>query len=252
MSPTSTTRSTRKIVLDHYGLHTDTNGVVWLEQERGGTNALALAEKSPFTVQLRSKLLKCNHFIPLANPLPDLSHWFVYEQMRDDPLVRLLEPVPSKSSGGHFISDPRCKLTLHLVILSRLTSPIRSIVLNVHQTRPQTIINELSVTNCQPLVIVGLEPKHTELIETLSKVSLTSPRELILVGSDDLIMPSTLKSIETTITDFPVEDIAAIQWESIGATICRRFMRNEPREFDMVEWQRQRADRRARKPDHLR
>ena len=128
-----------------------------------------------------------------------------------------------------------------------MTSPVNPVVLNIRQTRERIIIDQLSVTNAQPLIITGLGAEHTETIIDLGEVAITSPRHLILTGKDDVILPPTVQAVETGILNHPIEDIMTLTWEAIGATIARRYMRGEPREFDMDKWLKQRRERRAKR-----
>lgn len=236
------------ITVNHYGLLTDTRGVRWLHQERGGTNALGLAEKSPFIVRPKKRTLFCPHMITLVSQMPDPVQVEAYERVKGDKVVELLEPWPrSMGSGGvHYFTGEADKLYLHFSLFSRLTSPVRSIVHHIVQLNAQAIMDELSITNIQPLVVVGLEAKHTQLIELLSQAALTSPRALILLGAKDVPLPSTVTRVDTEIHKFDLADLMYINWESIGAAIIRRAMRGESRVIDWEEWRRRKEQRREK------
>lgn len=244
-----------KIQVSHYGFHRDAQGITWLHQTGStlmeGANALGRSIKSPFKVVLPLKGVMCNHLIPLANPLPDVAHWNVYQKLMDDPAVKLIEPRKDLPPGAHFFTDPRGQLTLHFVVLSRLTSPIRPIVIPVGMTSKKAIINELAVTNCQPLIITGLTTDHALMIEDISQAALTSPRRLILLGEEGIPLPPTVTRQKTSVHEWPIEDIAALNWESVGAVIAKRYMRGEERCFDLEAHIKMRVERKKAKPAYL-
>lgn len=233
------------ITIGHYGIIVDKRGVKWLEQERSGTNAIGLAEKSPFLVRPKKRTLQCPHMITIVNQMPDSAHLTVYEKVKQDNLVQIMEPWPKHvgASGIYYVKEDSQKIILHLMLFSRLTSPVRSIVKHIAQVDAQTIMDELSITNIQPLVIIGLEAQHTQLIETLSQVSLTATRKLLLVGASDVPLPACVTRLETDILKFNLADLMHINWESIGAALCRRVMRDESRDIDMAEWAQRREQR---------
>jgi len=238
------------ITISHYGIVQDHRGVKWLEQERAGTNAIGLAEKSPFVVKPKKRTLHCPHMITIVNQMPDMSHFTTYEKVKDDPLVKLMEPWPKQqgTSGVYYLKGDTDSLMLHLTLFSRLTSPVRSCVQHILQTSAQTLIDELTITNIQPLVLVGLRVEHTELIETLTRVGPTAQRNLILVGASDVPLPSGINRLETNILGFALPDMMHINWESIGAALCRRAMRDETRDIDLAEWAQRREQRKQFKP----
>ena len=97
--------------VSHYGIHWDDNGVAWLLQGRGSTNAIGLKERPPFKVQLPTKDRHCNHQVPTAAPVPNDYHWEFFTQLLDDELVRAMMPVPKDAGGPTTSKIPRINYT---------------------------------------------------------------------------------------------------------------------------------------------
>ncbi len=92
---------------------------------------------------------------------------------------------------------------------------------------------ELATTNILPLVLTQAAPKHTSDVEALAKLTPYEPRRLIVTGSPDVVVPKPMKRIETDITRIPLEDLAQLPMEILGAAIIRRHCRREPLDAPM-------------------
>src|SRR5882724_1178591 len=93
-------------VVSYYGVHSAPDGVAYLEQGRGGTNAVGLREKSPFQVRLAGRARPCNHNIQLAAQNPVERHMQVFGQVFADPLVQAMLPVPRKGPKAFYFAHP--------------------------------------------------------------------------------------------------------------------------------------------------
>lgn len=202
-----------------YGLHWD-GPVAWLVQGRGGANFLGLKAPCPFR-----GAGSCNHLIPSAAPIPDQVHWEQWQTIFKDSLVQMLLPVPGQRIG--FFSDPEQKLALYLLNLSRLSSPINSIVKPAWTLKVKDLERELSTSNIQPLVVVQATAKHQGLIDALGQMSLYAPRPVVIVGSPDVVVRPPIVRMETNIDSHPIETLITLPLESIGAAILRRAARRE-------------------------
>lgn len=216
--------------VSHYGIHMDDEGVSWLEQGRSGVNALGLRRKSPFKVELANRKRHCNHAINIASPIPDDKHWQTFEQLRQDDLVTYMLPVP-KADGGLYVvrEDPRI---LELVsTLARMSSPIHHPVVPYWTvTSPQAIVQELGTTNVQPLVLSGVEAKHSNELADICSGALYAPRKLLILASRDFIKPPQALELDTQFRDpstLNLEVFKHISWESIGAQVVKRYMRRD-------------------------
>lgn len=212
----------------HYGIHTDDEDVCWLEQGRNGTNALGLRRKSPFRAELANRKRHCNHAVNLASPIPDDKHWQTFQQLRQDDLVAYMLPVP-KSDGGLYVirEDPR--ILEFVAALARMSSPVHHPVVPYWTvTSPQAVVQELGTTNLQPLVLHGVEAKHSNELADICSGAVYAPRKLLILASRDFIKPPQALEIDTQFRDPSTLNFDVFQhiaWEAIGAQIVRHYMR---------------------------
>lgn len=217
-------------IVSHYGLHWTDEDVAFLEQGRSGTNAVGLRMKSPFKVQLPTKKRHCNHQIALNAPTPSDFHWDYLSQLATDQLVRAMLPIPKQDAGVYWLEET-LGIEDALASLSRLSAPIHPVVIPMWMMRgPDNLIDELHATNIQPLVLTGVEPKHSSLIADVAKATTILPRRLILIGKADVIVPREAQRISTIVTDPDLinpQDFSTLPWEQLGAAVVRKFMRRE-------------------------
>ena len=117
-------------------------------------------------------------------------------------------------------------LRLFLSLLSRMSSPIQGIVRPIWSQPPAVLMEELKTTNVQPLVLVDVQPKHTQIVDKLTTLSGFSPRRLLLVGVG-IALPPEVPTIATRINTFDLNDLMTLPWEVFGATLVRKHMRGE-------------------------
>lgn len=212
-------------LVPHYGVHITPDGIAYLQQGRGGANAVGLRARSPFYVRLPYANLPCNHQIALTSPVPDPTHWNKFRSLLIDPLVEAMLPVSSRVPNSPLYL-PSMQLNEYIVTLSRLTSPIYSIVNPIWMIDMETIQRQLSATNIQPLVLIDFSTSHTDQINRLYTLSLTSPRRLIMVGKRDVVLPSGVIKIESDIAQkIALSDLTVLPLEQLGAMVLRRHMR---------------------------
>jgi hypothetical protein len=217
-----------KTVVSHYGVHWASGNVAYIEQEKSGTNALGLPEKSPFVVQLPRRNARCNHLIALAAPKPDPSHMELLARLiNEDSLVRAMLPIPRTGPGGFFLSDPAGKLRLHLVLLSKLSSPIACVVKPFASLGHEQVLDELQMTNVQPLVLTGVTAAQAPSLAPLAERLASLPRSLVLTGEADIALPPGIEKLGSEIEKHDLADLAGLPWETLGAVIVRRYMRRE-------------------------
>jgi hypothetical protein len=166
--------------------------------------------------------------IPLSTPVPDQTHWEFFNHLVDDDLAQAMLPLPKRDSGIFFVEESDPVHTI-VVMLSKMSSPIYPIVVPIWTVTPQAIANELLTTNVQPYVLYGVSAKHTKLIADLAKICLTAPRTLVLMGASDVVLPSNVRRIKTrlTSTQYSLSNMMVLPWESLGAHVVRKYMRNE-------------------------
>jgi hypothetical protein len=217
-----------KTVVSHYGVHWANGNIAYIEQEKSGTNALGLPEKSPFIVQLPRRNGRCNHLIALAAPKPDPTHMEALAKLvNEDSLVRAMLPIPKTGAGGFFLGDPAGKLRLHLVLLSKLSSPITSVVKPFATLNREQILDELQMTNVQPLVLTGVTAAQAPALAELTEQLASLPRSLIVTGDVELPLPPSIQTIGSEIGKYDLANLAGLPWETLGAVMVRRYMRRE-------------------------
>jgi hypothetical protein len=218
------------ITVSHYGVHwTPEDNIAYLHQGRAATNAVGLKEKTPFYVQLPRRRKPCNHQIALHQPVPDRTHWATFCALMKDQLVQAMLPVPNPIQRMVTYFNNTSEIDHHLAILSRLSSPIQSIIHHLWiMNNINEIADELQMTNVQPLVLIGAKPEHTELLRKIAEIAVLMPRRLIIGGTGaHMILPKNFVVNTTTIEAFSVDDLTVLPFEQLGATVLRRHMRHE-------------------------
>lgn len=226
------------IPVDYYGLHYD-GAIPWLVQGRGGTNFFGLKKTSPFVA--RNGM--CNHLIPLAAPIPDRMHWEFFQEISSDPMITAMLPIPREPGDRAFyFEDPYDDLNLHLSCLSRLSSPIKSVMRPAWMIRSDQVEFEMSRTNVQPWILTQVTPKDQDLVTRITKSSAYLPRTVILTGKSEVVVTAPMKRVVTRIRDVDLKAMISQPLENIGATVLRRFARKEDPLGDLES----RQDRRNR------
>jgi hypothetical protein len=227
------------IQVDHYGLHFD-GAIPWLVQGRGGSNFVGLAKQSPFVIKGGGM---CNHLIPLAAPVPDRVHWEFFQKIATDPLVNAMLPIPREPhERAYFFEDPYDDLNLYISCLSRLSSPIRSVLKPAWMIKPSEVTFQMERTNIQPWIITQATPREQETISRIAKASSYLPRTAIVTGKPEVVATPPMRRSETKIRDINLETLVSQPLENIGAMVLRRFSRKE----DILGDIESRQDRRDR------
>lgn len=217
-------------IVSHFGIHWTKEGVAFLEQGRAGANAVGLRMRSPFKVQLPNRRKHCNHQISLNAPVPSDTHWDYLLQLTNDDFVRAMLPLPKLDAGVYWLNESS-GIENMAAVLARMSSPIHPVTIPMWMVKAaDNVIDELHATNVQPLVLTGIEAKHSSLIADLAKGATILPRRLILIGKSDVIVPQEANRITTNVTNPDLinpQDFSTLPWEQLGATVLRKFMRRE-------------------------
>lgn len=222
------------IPVTHYGLHTTQDGIAYLHQGRKASNFISMRQLSPYEVTTKRNRL-CPHLINPASTVPDRAHWELFLRMFHDPLVQAMLPIPKdRTSLVPFITDPNGELTMDLVMLSRMGSPIYPVVIPIGKLSKQVILEELTLTNVLPLILTGIQTSDQRLINELAAESRTLPRKLILAGDDHMVIRPPLERIMTQLWDFDRVQLQSLNMETIGAAVLRRYARNERIDTEFV------------------
>lgn len=214
-----------------YGIHQDAKGIRWLMQGRGSTNAIGFRQSVPFRVVLPSQQRHCNHQIPLSAPVPHDQHWEYFQRLLDDDLVWAMLPLPKRSNSCFFTYNTTDDLTVPLILLAKMSSPIDPIILPIDTFTGEGLLKELQQSNLQPLIITGVKLEHMDLLKDIAIMVKQQPRKVLVVAEEpDVIPPPTYKLVETNLDKehvLPLEDLVYLPWEILGATVIRKYMRKE-------------------------
>lgn len=227
------------IPADNYGVHWD-GSVAWLVQGRKGNNFVGIKQQCPFVVNGGM----CNHLVPAAAPVPDKLHWEAFMNVFQDPLVQAMLPIP-KDPGQNvfFIEDPHNDLTHYLATLSRLSSPIKSIIRPAWMMKAKQLEKELTASNIQPLVLAQANQQCQAVVDLVAQMSMFSPRTVLITGSSEVVASPPIQRIKSDIRSFDLSDLMTLPMENLGAALLRRHARLE--ELD-APWET-REDRRNRR-----
>lgn len=216
-------------IVTYYGLHTSDEGVRYLCQgRRQAANFIGLNKPSPFEVLSDKGRRACPHLINPSVPIPDKVQWSFFMDLYQDPLVKHFLPVPRRLHEPiPYLNDPGGAMTMHLVLLSRLSSPIYPVVHPLKGITNARIRDELSLTNLAPLVLVGFETSDQERLQELALEAPRAPRRLILAGDPLLVIRSPFQRVSTYIQDYDPIALNSAPMESLGSVALRRYARNE-------------------------
>ena len=219
------------IIVNHYGLHADSTGVWYLHQgRRQAGNFISLSRPSPFEVMNEGgKKVACPHLINSSAPMPDKVQWEQFLEMYEDPLMKYFLPIPREITDPiPYLVDANHDLTMPLVLLSRLSSPIYPVVHQLRTLSFSRIQAELRITNVCPFVITGIQTSDQYTVEQIANEARRLPRRLILVGDPMVVVRTPMERVTTYVTDFEEVRLHTAPMENLGAVAMRRFARGEP------------------------
>ena len=222
----------------YFGIHTTPHGISFLEQQktpRAGstrreptaTNALGMSLTSPFRVRPAGDIRHCPHDIRINEAAPASHHWEAFcEMVEDDPLLQALLPVPRTPNRLVFSYHwPNCAEVLAL--LSKMSAPLEPVVKTIYNITARQAAAQLEITNVQPLVLVDAMSMHIEKLEQMAAGAWGKPRNLIVIGREQMIPPPAFKVVETKLANRELSDLIELPWERIGGTVARKVMRGE-------------------------
>lgn len=217
-----------KIEVPSYGIHWSAEGVAYLHQGRNALNFLSLKAPSPFVV-VPSRRAACNHLFPVSAAVPDPVHWRQFQALARDPLVTAMLPIPKADgeAGVFVMEDTNSELILTLLTLSRMSSPIQSIVRPIWHFSPNDITTELERTNVQPLVLTQATPKHQRVIDAIVEQAHYLPRRVVITGTYDLVARRPAQRLKTGLLPGSEGAIVSLPLESLGVAALRRYARRE-------------------------
>lgn len=218
--------------VDRYGVHWAPGRLAQLQQARGGQNAVGARQSSPFRVRTR-KGWACNHLVALNATNPAREHLGVFAAvLAHNALARFMLPLPkdacsdTRAGVGVLASGDHAAATLALTLLAKMSSPVRLPLAWVDATAPDGVLDELEMTDVQPLVLAGVRAEHAAAVSDLMRAAGASPRRLLVVAD-----PAAALHGEALGADhlFAQDETAliALPWENLGACVLRAYMRDE-------------------------
>ena len=141
-------------------------------------------------------------------------------------LVRAIIPARNGRPRAFFISGFRNDID-YLSLLFEMYNPFSPSIVVPSLVPVTAIAPQLGLTNLQPFCLSMLDPSHTRLIYTLFVKMSVSPRNMILSGDPNLLIPPSTTKLQTGIMKVPLDELRSINMLRIGAEICRRVMRKE-------------------------
>lgn len=221
------------IDVDRYGVHWAPGKIAFLQQGRGGANAVGLPSPSPFYVKT-SRRWVCNHLIGLAGLNPAGTHFARFEALlAKDSLARFMLPLPkdadrdTRMGVGRIDAEDFDADLMDVVMLSKMSSPVKIPIFRLSLTSTKTIMVELNMTDVQPLILSGVEAQHTAQVSELCAMATTAPRRLLVVAARDVPLPGVVELTAEHQLAQEQTDLIGLPWESFGACVLRAYMRQE-------------------------
>ncbi len=221
----------------HYGIHWAPGApdkIAFLHQTRGGFNAIGAREFSPYQVRLARRWL-CNHLIALNAVNPARSHLTNFETLvARNSLVRFMLPLPkdadpdTKHGVGIYLTDHLEDDLLQVTLLLKMSSPLKLPIFYANLSTARNLVDELGMTNVQPLVLAGVGARHMALLQDVVQAAPLAPRRLLVLAARDVPPPRGVTVVEADQMFGQDEiDLAALPWETLGAIVLRAYMRGE-------------------------
>jgi hypothetical protein len=223
-----------QIEVNYYGVHWAPGDVAFLLQARGDTNAWGLKAPNPFTVRTKRRWT-VNHLFALNAVNPARTHLDAFRAiLENNSAARFLLPLPKDGSletpGGVAVlqaADIESAIDRSLLLL-KMSSPIRLPVMRANLANPKTVLDELEMTNTQPLVLAGVDI-HTMAWarEIAQQANLNLPRRLMIIATPEVPMKGIPRvEMDDMLLRHP-RDLAILPWENLGNITLRAYMRRE-------------------------
>ena len=213
-----------KIEVPYFGVHRTPAGIAFLMQATGGKSVTGIKLDCPFAVKT-IKAWYCNHNFSLHHPVPARAHLNLFRELViHNDLVRFMLPLPGEGVAVIGTHTPSRHL-LRLVMLTKMTSPVREPILWLKGTSMAHILSELEMTNVQPLILMGVEIEDTDKVQMIIQIAATKPRRLLVVSNPDV--PINPKIDTNGFFTQDITELALLPWEQLGAIVLRAWMRGE-------------------------
>ncbi len=110
-------------------------------------------------------------------------------------------------------------------MLCKMSSPLKLPIWWADTASIKTILEELVMTDVQPLVLAGVTPVHSDMVRALMQSAATLPRRLLICVDHEAPFRETLSHADLDTRD--EFDTVALPWETMGGIVLRAYMRDE-------------------------
>ena len=214
----------KKLQVDHYGVHQSPNGLNFLIQE-DEQNERGLNVQSNIKVRTYRSASPTHAITLVFDGLPSSDDRTLLSWLEGDRLGKLLLPDPDNAGQIVFVDETTIGYTDNLVRASRLSSSTKppvtiSWMMTLAEARLQA-----RLTNVQPYIIFGVTPAWmASLGDKIVQLFEFGSRPLILVGSEDVVLPPKVKRLRGTA--FRKISERGLSLEAIGGHYLREKMRH--------------------------
>ena len=209
-----------KTSVAHFGLHSAGGLEFLLQAEDSAQTAAPWSHANPFEVVAR----RCPHAINLSLE-PESDAWDEFQHIARDALIVEMLPIPKRVRTPAFFGlhpDDEEHASSWMAALEQLSSPTRpSGGLPMWLVNPKTVAGDLMLSNLSPVALSRAGPRNTETLLRLGEAAVTAPRPLVVIGSNDTVVPPFFRRLRTSLGTRPIPDL---DWRAIGARVCREHM----------------------------
>ena len=224
------TRPSRRPQLNAFGLHRSKADVWYLFQDLNPTGYDFRGKNSVSGLYTNKITGDCSHAMNIyqRNRSVPKRHNKLFKRIACDPLVQAMSPLPYETKSQkiyRFESTSLMLPSLWLRTLERMSSPLYSHVLSVHDLKLSYVAKALTVTNLHPFVVHGLTEQHTEIVEELLYLAKKNDRTLILLSDVEI------EGVPTSKTQLPdllkLNDLVILPLEHIGVRVLDKYVSSQ-------------------------
>lgn len=212
----------KQAIVDHYGVHLAPNGLMFLIQD-DEQNARGLNVRSNIKVKTHRRL-PVTHDLRLEDRALSASDLSTLASLEKNKLGRLLLPIPTNAGRIVYINDYDVN-HYDLMTATTLSNPVPRVpVAAAWRVTESELAGQSRRTNIQPYVVTGVTPKwmkqNGSQIVDLYRLG---TRPLILVGSNDVVLPPEIERVRGT----AIKKAARLEYANAGGVYLRNWMRNQ-------------------------
>lgn len=213
--------------MDRYGVHQLPDGLSWLLQPEGGTNARNLNVKCPFVVRPKPRA-GCPHDFYLGRAEDSSDYVDLINALDGNALTRAFLPFPKKEPQAFFVDAEYDQEIYQLLGIGRTwyTSITSSWL-----ATPTKLHNAGIASNLTPYVVNNVDVKWMAKNEHVLATMRNGSRPLVIVGHPDCVIPSWIKRVDDVNFAEVAKDVR--KWGGpLGDIVLKLFMKEEWKSID--------------------